>query len=393
MMARTSWGAAWIEQLVLGNTFDGPELSRGRGVAARGGVVEVSIEPASVAATVRGRAAVDRRVRIGFRRLSDEQWATVRSVVAQSSRTVASMLDGDLPTELHDKLVDAGCALLPGVRDVSIDCTCGNLAESCVHAVAVCCHLAEELDRDPVLLVTLRGGDRAEMLAGLVPTGTTGRRRVGGGEGRGGARRMSAIGGRGPDPTVPAAAAWKRRPADLPVDLGRRRVTGRPRSGVVAPPADLGFGAAGLDRLVADATARAAACLDASDPVAESGLKLDVGLDAVRRCAAGRLDTATVAEMLGCDSSDVSGLVDAWRCAGAAGAEVLIRPRRMNDADLALLADVLEHEVRSRSTGAVIGRGRQVRRSSDGSWVLVVSDADGRPQVVDVAGFPGDLDL
>ena len=389
MMARTSWGAAWVEQLVLGNTFDGPELARGRGLAARGGVVDVSIEPAAVAATVRGRASVDRRVRIGFRRLTDEQWATVRSIVAQSSRTVASMLDGDLPTELHDQLVDAGCALLPGVRDVSIDCTCGNLAESCVHAAAACCHLAAELDRDPVLLVTLRGGDRAEILAGLVPTGTAGRRRVGGG----GAQRMSAIGGRGPDPSVPAAAAWRRRPADLPVDFGRRRVLGGPRSDVVAPPAELGFDAAGLDRLVADAAARAAACLDASDPVAESGLDLDRGVDAVRRCASGRLGASTVSEVLGCDQAGVEGLVDAWRCAGAAGVEALTRPRRMSEAELALLADVVEDVVRSRSTGAVIGGGRQVRRSTDGSWVLLAGDAEGGLRVIDVASCPGDLDL
>ncbi len=389
MMARMSWGAAWIEQLVLGNTFDGPELARGRGLAARGGVVDVSIEPAAVSATVRGRAAADRRVRIGFRRLSDEQWSTVRSVVARSSRTVASMLDGDLPTELHDQLVDVGCTLLPGVRDVSIDCSCGNLAESCVHAAAACCHLAGELDRDPVLLVTLRGGDRSEILAGLVPTGAAGRRRGGGG----GAQRMSAIGGRGPDPGVPAAAAWKRRPADLPVDFGRRRLPDGPRSGVVAPPADLGFDAVGLERLVADAAARAASCLDASDPVAESGLDLDGGLDAVRRCAAGRLGASTVAEVLGCDRSSVDGLVDAWRHAGSAGVEVLTRPRRMSDSELALLADVIEDDVRSRSTGAVIGGGRQVRRSTDGSWVLLAGDAEGGLRVIDVASCPGDLDL
>ena len=383
----TSWGGAWIEGLVLAHTFDGKEVSRGRGLAARDAVDEFSVEPASVGAVVRGRSALERRVRLGFRRFTDEQWATVRAELAASPRLVAAVLDGALPEALHDRLADLGCGLLPGVRDVSIDCTCGNLAESCVHAAAVCCHLADALDADPLLLVTLRGGDRGALVAGLVPASPE--RRTAASQ----RHHRSVIPGRPGDPGMAGSTAWRRRLEPLPDIDVRRRGPGRPRVGSVPPSAELGVDQTGLDRLVSDAAARAGALLAGSD-TASTALELDVVADAVRRnsmstLAAPGSSASVLAETGGFDAVLSPSVTAAWNRCGPAGVDVLLRPSRLTADEVALVEAAWEVPVKARSTGAVLPGGRQVRRAADGTWVVLAPDEELGWTIVD-AGL--DLD-
>lgn len=390
-MRTTSWGAAWIERMVAARTFEGTELSRGRGLAARGAVDEFTVEPGSVGGVVRGRSSLERRVRVGVRRFTDEQWATVRATLAGSSRLVAAVLEGALPEALHDRLEAVGCGLLPGVRDVSIDCSCGNLAESCVHAAAVVCRLAEALDADPLLLVMLRGGDRSALVQGMVPV-SSGRDR----ERAAADQRVSAIPGRPADPTMSAATAWKRRLGEIPTIDRRRRAPGRPRVGAAPPSAELGFDQAGLDRLVRDAAARAGALLGA--PASGAGLDLDLIADAVRRSASGTLAapdsvSAVVAAAAGCPPESAPALTEAWRHCGPAGIDVLLRPRRLGPDELDLIAATFEIEVKARSTGAVLPGGRQIRRADDGTWIVLASDDVAGWRIVDAAADLDDLTI
>lgn len=369
----TSWGAAWIERLVLSRTFEGTELTRGRGIAARGGVGEFTVEPASAGGVVTGRSSLERRVRLGFRRFSDAQWAAVRTELASSSRLVAAVLEGSLPEALADRLDAVGCGLLPGLCDLSIDCSCGNQAESCVHAAAVCCRLAEALDADPLLLVTLRGGDRAGLLAGLRPPSTASGRAAAAAD-----QRVSAIPGRPADPTMSAATAWRRRLDAVPAVEAHRRSVGRPRAGAVPPSAELGFDRAGLDRLVHDAAMRAGALLG-DRTACGTGLDLDEVTDAVRRSAAGTLAPPGAAARQLADTAGIAvelapAVAAAWERCGAAGVEVLLRPTRLTPDEVALVAEAWEVDVKARSTGAVLPGGRQVRRAADGTWVVLTLD-------------------
>lgn len=377
----TAWGAAWIEVLVLGNTFDGPVLARGRGLAARDAVLDLEVEPGSVAADVVVSRSAPRRVRIGIRRLEASQFDTMRTELSSSARWAAAVLDGDLPHAVHERFVEVGCGLLPGLRDVSIDCSCGNLAESCVHAAAVCSALASAVDRDPLLLVTLRGGDRARLLSGF--DRAVGRPLEG---------RVAAIADRGPDPGMAASASWRRRPAPLPAALdpgGRRRGAARRWSADPPPPVDLGLDAPGLELLVADAARRAAAVL--AGETDGLGLDLTTPVDAVRRAAAGGLAPSVVAAAVGCSEPEVDGLVAAWRAGGAPAVDVLVTPSRLDATDVAAVAAASEGPVRARSTGALLDDGRQVRRASDRSWVLLAPDPELGWCVVDVAVDLDDL--
>jgi len=376
--------------LMLANTFDGSTVSRARGLVARGQALDLEIEPATAAATVRGRSSLERRVRIGVRRFTADQWEGVTATLAASSRMVAAVLDGDLPAELHQRLEECGCALLPNVRDVSIDCTCGNLAESCVHAAAACCLLADAIDSDPLILITLRGGDRAAVLAAVRPA------RAGGGSSvvSGPLTTPSCIPGRPDDPTMAAASAWKRKLAELPSTDQRRRHVGRPRIGAQPPPAELGFDQAGLDRLAGDAALRASRVLagfETAAPATSTALLLDLVTDAVRRCAVGTLDPAAVAAIAATDVCGVEGLVDAWKLAGPAGVDVLLQPRRLDADELAAVESACGSTVRPRSTGALLPDGRQVRRSADATWILLTPGGASGWTILDSASCLAEL--
>ncbi|MFN8050739.1 MAG: hypothetical protein U0Q22_04855 [Acidimicrobiales bacterium] len=381
----TAWGEVWLQSLVAAGTFDAATVARARGANARGAVTDVEIAPASVSASVRGRGPVERRVRVGVRRWNDAQWSTVREALAGSARWSAAVLGGALPPGLVEELAAAGVVVWPGAIDVSIDCSCGDASGDCSHAAAVCCHLAGVVDADPLVLVTLRGGDRARLVGDLAPS-VAPRESV----------RRSAVVGRPDDPGMAASAAWRRRPGVAPSFDGRRRAVGRPRVGAHPPSPELGLTQAGLDRLVRDAAERAAAALaavvsGAPEPAAELGLGLDASLDAVRRFAAGGLDARDVADVAGCPVELTGALAQAWSSWGAEGLEVLLRPRRLEPAEVAEVEAAFGGRVRERSTGALLDDGRHVRRSGTASWALVETGGGAGPHVAAVAPTADDL--
>lgn len=407
-----SLGTDWHGAMRFMGTFDIATLNRGHQAAARGEVGTIAIEPATVSAVVRGRGTVERRVRLGFRRHSPAQVDRVRSVIVDSSRTVAALIGGDLPVATHDVLVAQGCGLVPLAADMSIDCSCGDHSDSCTHAAAVCAALATEIDRDPLVLLTLRGIDRVELLASLRAVGRRepsprsviepssdrvvggGRSGRGGGSGRGrggGSGRGAGLAGRLADPGMPASSALRRKVADLPdlLDVvGHRRGIGQPRLPSHSPPSDLGFDEAGLQRLVRDAATRASAVLEDGD---DTGLALDLACDALRRYANGTLGIAELATALECSADDVDSLVHAWRVGGPAGVFVIRTPRRLTETEVMMAERAWGRSGRVRSTGLLFDNDVQVRRAEDGTWVVVESSPEFGWRVRAISNELGDL--
>ncbi|MFE9609808.1 hypothetical protein [Streptomyces sp. NPDC006012] len=243
----TAWGRSWVRALEsLGATYPNPRLVRGRSLARKGAVTELVTGPGAATAHVdQGRRR--HQVALRLRTFTEDEWHTVLGTLAGQVRHAAALLDGRLPADLDDCLRATGSSLAPRPAEIASECSCGGDPSPCVHAIAVHYLLAARLDRDPFVLLALRGRDRTALLADL-RAARTGR---------------------------PAAVEPEPRPSDLPLD---------------ALPADR-FYTAAPDALTAHAGFRhpddPTAFLRRLGPAPEPAASTDQALsDAVRRAAA-----------------------------------------------------------------------------------------------------------
>jgi uncharacterized Zn finger protein len=163
----TWWGQRWIAALeALGSRYAN-RLPRGRTYARKGAVSDLRIEPGVVTAKVHGSRATPYRVTLRLRTFSDDTWDTVIAALADAVAHAAALLDGQMPESIDETLADCGVSLFPRSGELTTRCSCPDVANPCKHVAAVHYLLAETFDTDPFLLPTLRGRDRAALLAGL----------------------------------------------------------------------------------------------------------------------------------------------------------------------------------------------------------------------------------
>src|SRR3982750_3838672 len=146
----------------------GGRLTRGRTYARKGQVLALTVRPGAVSSTVQGSRPQPYQVSIGFAVLPDEAWQAVESALASQALYRAQLLAGELPGGLEQLFADAGAPLFPSSqRELSMRCTCPDIAVPCKHIAATFYLLAERFDDDPFELLLWRGRSRAELLADL----------------------------------------------------------------------------------------------------------------------------------------------------------------------------------------------------------------------------------
>ncbi len=360
--ADTWWGNAWIESMER-TALDQEQLRKGRRYAFAGQVGSITVSPGRISAAVHDGDQYtphDTIVRVGT--LAAAEWDRLLDRVAAKAGHIAALLDRDMPHDLAQTADDAGVRLLPGYGDLEPECDCPSWDHPCRHAAALAYQAAWLLDRDPFVLLLMRGRGEAELTADL-------RRRN--------ARRAITADDADEAAGTPAEEAYAAPPAALPAPPGP--VTGEP---LALAPLLAGHEAAGIDAealgaLAADAAHRA------RDLLASTREELlapgpDVWCDAVRLAA--RLPRSPAARRLGEASgraADLPRAVRAWEYAGAAGVDVVdavfTPPRelvaRANDAlREAGGVDGAAPEVRNWRNRWTVGRDAQVRYGRDGRW-------------------------
>jgi uncharacterized Zn finger protein len=104
------------------------------------------------------------------------QWMRVAEVLLKKAFYTAKLFSGDMPREIEPIFRSAGAPLLPASpQDFSSDCSCLDLQSPCKHVVAACFILGQEFDRDPFLLLEMRGLGRAQLLAEIQLRRATGK--------------------------------------------------------------------------------------------------------------------------------------------------------------------------------------------------------------------------
>ncbi|WP_178880291.1 SWIM zinc finger family protein, partial [Streptomyces acidiscabies] len=161
--AESWWGRAWLRALEE-SSLDSGRLSRGRTYARGGAVGPVTVAPGSVAAPVQGSRRTPYRSKVTVEQLTDRQWDRLLDMIAERAANIAALLDGEMPAGLADDAAAAGVPLLPGPRDLDPGCSCPDWGYPCKHAAALCYQVARLLDRDPFVLLLLRGRGERELM-------------------------------------------------------------------------------------------------------------------------------------------------------------------------------------------------------------------------------------
>jgi uncharacterized Zn finger protein len=160
----TWWGRALVrsfEEL----TLEAGDLVSARSLARSGRLGAIVVLEAMASAVVDPSSARPMMAQVRVDRLDAQGWATFAEEAARESGFVAALEAGHLPADLVEHADEAGAEVLPGPGDIDTACECDAWAQPCLHALALLYQLAWQVDRDPYVLLLLRGRTRETLLA------------------------------------------------------------------------------------------------------------------------------------------------------------------------------------------------------------------------------------
>lgn len=162
------WGRAWARALEE-TAYADADLRSGRSLARQGAVGQLTIDHQGQVAVLAAVSEGDETwtVQLLCERLPTSDQSLFTELVAAESGRVAGLLGGDLPHALVEDAEQAGVELLPYSGDLATTCGCAAWVDPCQHALAVGYQLGWLLDRDPFVLLQLRGVARDDLLAGV----------------------------------------------------------------------------------------------------------------------------------------------------------------------------------------------------------------------------------
>jgi uncharacterized Zn finger protein len=311
--AATWWGQAWVTALE-DSTLDSGRLSRGRTYARKGMVGPVAVGPGQVRAAVQGSRPRPYRSAVHLPVLTDSQWDTLLDTVAARAGHLAALLDGEMSAELVDDARHAGVPLLPQPTELDPECSCPDWGHPCKHAAALCYAIAAAIDDDPFVLFALRGRGRDQVLAELRARRTASRT----------ADAPLAPSGIHAAGAYAAWATLTEHAPGLPGLPDLPEPSAHTAALPVPPPADSGLTSTDLERLMADASARATRLLSADT----AGLHLTQYQDAVRIAAnsPGPEWFHRLIQNTGAHPLAFARLTRAWRHGGPTGITVAEQP-------------------------------------------------------------------
>lgn len=159
LKARVWWGRRWLE--TLERFALGSRLGRGRSYAASGQVRTLDISAGHVRAIIQGAEPEPYRTELRLRTLNADAVAAFRRALQDNPVWSARLAIRDFPAEFEPLFDRLGCPLFPAPEnDLVLHCTCRDWVKPCKHLAALFYLLAEAIERDPQLLLTMRGVPR-----------------------------------------------------------------------------------------------------------------------------------------------------------------------------------------------------------------------------------------
>jgi uncharacterized Zn finger protein len=166
--AGTWWGKAWTRTLEE-SAYGEQDVRAARRLARAGAVGAIAVgttesgAPGFVAAVEDGGAVHTATGTVPPFGETDRELFV--EVVAAGAGRIAALLSGDLPLPLVEACEEVGVELVPYAGELGWSCTCEAWVDPCPHALAVATQVGWLLQRDPLVLLHLRGLAREELLA------------------------------------------------------------------------------------------------------------------------------------------------------------------------------------------------------------------------------------
>lgn len=160
----------WLSQR-WSNIYANPErqlatrLGRGRSYARSGRVRDLWFSPGLANAQVVG--SEEFHVSLSVRVFENDDWARIVAILLADLTLVAALIEGDLPATFVERLDAEGLPLIPRPEEIEGRCDCSDFISPCEHAAGAFFILAEAVEGDPFLLLTLRGLPREQLLSEL----------------------------------------------------------------------------------------------------------------------------------------------------------------------------------------------------------------------------------
>ena len=163
--ATTWWGRAWA-RAVEESAYGEKEQRTARALARAGAVGGITVDAGSVVASVEDDHGLF-TARVALPVLDETGVATLVEAVAAEAGRAPALLAGELPYSLAEHVEESGVELLPYGGELDASCTCEAWLDPCVHALALMTQVTWLLERDPLVLLHLRGLPRDDLLARL----------------------------------------------------------------------------------------------------------------------------------------------------------------------------------------------------------------------------------
>lgn len=159
LKSRAWWSRRWLETL---ESFAlGARLGRGRSYASSGQIKELTVSAGLISATVQGAEAHPYTTRLHLRALDPASLDLFRQALRDNPVWLARLTIRDFPREFEALFDRLHCPLFPVQdHDLVMHCTCRDWVKPCKHLAALFYVLAEAVERDPHLLLLMRGVPR-----------------------------------------------------------------------------------------------------------------------------------------------------------------------------------------------------------------------------------------
>jgi uncharacterized Zn finger protein len=160
------WSKKWnsaISSFTISSRID-----RGREYARAGNVLSIEVSKGEIQAQVQGNKLTPYNVNMEIDIFSKEQWENIMKVMAKKAIFCAMILNGEMPENIEEAFKEAKVSLFPKKQiHLITECSCQDTANPCKHIAAVHYMLGLEFDKDPFVILKLRGMGKEEFLKGL----------------------------------------------------------------------------------------------------------------------------------------------------------------------------------------------------------------------------------
>jgi uncharacterized Zn finger protein len=167
---RGDFGTGWLARAwckLLDDLGPYSAATKGRSVARGQYVQTILTQPGAIVGHVIDYSMLF-RTEIHLAPLSDALWERIIRDIQADPLLTAQILGGQLPPTIIPIFERTRHAIIPkGLDAFTFACGCYNWEEPCKHAAGVLYLVGEELDRDPLLIFTLRGMPVYELLPRL----------------------------------------------------------------------------------------------------------------------------------------------------------------------------------------------------------------------------------